>query len=139
MLDIEIDFDNEKHKRVLYESMKGLHGPHRVRISESRSGRTNAQNAWYWATTVTGLQNFLNEQGEPYTKEQAHEILKAKFLSEPVPDPNTGEVLTWRVKSTTELTTKEFAEYHDNCRNWLREMFGIDTPNPEEKETTNAS
>jgi len=133
MLDLVIDFDDKENKRQLYECLKGLKGLHRIQVSVPRAGRSSLQNRLYWGTAVTEFQKFLNEQGEPYTKEQAHRILASKFLRETVPDPKTGELLTERVKSTTELDTKEFGEYYENCRNWLYEMFGIETPNAEEQ------
>ena len=137
MLDLVIDFDDTENKRQLYECLKGLKGLHRVQLTVARQGRSSLQNRLYWGTAVTEFQKFLNEQGEPYTKEQAHEILKGKFLREDVPDPTTGELLTERVKSTTELDTNEFAEFYDQCRAWLKDMFGIDTPEPRQ-ETSDA-
>lgn len=130
-IELEINFNSPRQKRLLYQAMKGLNGLHKVTIAERKRQRSSRQNAYYWAVPVHLFHQFLNEQGEAMTKEQTHELMKAKFLRETVVNHETGEVFGERVKSTTELSTSEFAEYLDQCIAWLADMFDIVCPDPD--------
>ena len=128
MLDIIIDFDDEKERAMLYSKMRGLRGKNRITIAKYRRRRTDRQNRFYWPAFVEPFAQFLRDQGEPITNEMAHEMLKLKFLRVVVPDAKAGDLECSR--STTTLTTDEFNEYLDRCSQWLNEMFGIVTPEP---------
>jgi hypothetical protein len=69
---------------------------------------------------------FLREQGENVTDDDAHQILKTKFLRVVVQDEKAGWLEYTR--STTSLNTDEFNDYLDRCSAWLFDMFGIQTP-----------
>lgn len=74
-----------------------------VHIERRKRGRTNAQNAYYWAVVLPEVAPHTG-----HSIEDLHEVFKAKFLS--------GKQ-TWRgtelriIRSTTDLTSDEFAEY----------------------------
>ena len=83
--------------------------------------RSLNQNAYYHGVVVDMI---AREAG--YSSEEAHEALKAKFLR--IHDDSALPT----VRSTTSLTTLEFENYLDQCRQLAAEMFGLYVPLPNE-------
>ena len=125
-----LNLTDQTTKLRLLSHVGALRGSYWVEIRKFRRGRTLRQNAWYWSCTVAGVGEFLREQGEQYTDEDAHEMLKWKFLRESVVNKKTGEIIGERVRSTATLNIEEMVNYCEDCRNWLAE-FGIIVPDPE--------
>lgn len=130
-IDLVIDFDKPASKARLWALLRTLDGKHRVEIKRHNRNRTLPQNSYYFGVVVREFQKFLHEQGDSYTIEDCHEILKFRHLRESVVDHSTGEIIGERVRSTASLTTTEFAEYVDLCASWLGDMFGITIPTPD--------
>lgn len=136
--DAYVCFENLAQKRQLWEYLKSLNGTNRVRITSARKGkRSGQQNRYYWGVIIKAFADYLYEDGTADSKleaaEIAHEYLKRRFNSMAVSMINkeTGEEKIERlVKSTTKLSTKEFCDYVDRCRNWLKETLGITTMDP---------
>jgi hypothetical protein len=82
--------------------------------------RSNPQNNTYWKLCVEPLSEYL----EGYTREEVHELLKHKFLSEARYVKNKeGEVEEIKItKSTTVLSTKEFNEFMSAIRIWASSL-----------------
>jgi hypothetical protein len=123
-----IDLSEPTEKVRLSEFCSRLRGKQRITAVQYRPRRTDPQNRLYWGVIVEALRNFLREQGEAYTAEEVHGILKHKFLRKTVHDPLTGQPIGETTRSTTELTIQEFNEYIEFCTTWLNEMFGIVIP-----------
>ena len=128
MLDLVCNFSDRRAKADLLASLGAMQGLQRIRISDARRMRSSLQNALYWASHVEAFRYFLMQQGQVYTAGQCHEMLKSKFLNEPVHDARTGELIGYVAKSTTKLTTAEFSEYLDKVEHWLSEFFNIILP-----------
>ena len=128
MIDIVIDFSDDAERQMLWPKLRGLRGKNRITIQKYRKRRTDRQNRFYWPCFVHPLGEFLREQGEDLTDEDAHEILKLKFLRVVDNDDRAGELQCTR--STTKLDVAEFNDYLDRCAMWLNEMFGIIVPDP---------
>ena len=90
-------------------------------LRKHKSHRSNQQNAWYWGVIVE-----LISQHTGYTPSEAHEALKFRFLSDHNPD-HQGLI---KIKSTSQLSTKEFAEYCDRIVRWAAEHMEIFIPDP---------
>lgn len=116
----------------LFDCIRQARGEYRVTFVRHRSRRSNRQNAWYWGCIVSALRDFLREQGQAYSAEQCHEMLKWRLLREDIVDHRTGEVVGQTVPTSTKLTTTEFAEYCELCRQWLFDQFDITVPDPPE-------
>lgn len=82
--------------------------------------RSLSQNAYYHGIVVKLIADHCG-----YEPEDCHQALRTRFLSEP------GELGLARVRSTTELDTREFTEYVERCRQLAAEM-GINIPDPGE-------
>lgn len=123
------DFDNVAEKRALLTRLGVLRGPWRVELSRYRETRSTAANRYYWGVVVAAFYNFLREQDYAVNHpEDAHELLKAKFLKRDVVDPATGEIIETITRSTARLDVGEFADYLTRCRAWLLDFFGIILP-----------
>jgi len=115
---LKIDFLDEE--RFVDDLMK-LDGKDIVfTLSENKDYRTNSQNKLWWKyMDILGM-----ELG--YTKNEMHDICKLKFLKrERVEDGIKVEYL----KSTAQLTKKEFKKLVDDVIIWAAQTFSINLPN----------
>lgn len=94
--------------------------PVNVSIERVRKNRTANQNSWYWACVVS-----IPAEHYGYTKDEMHEAYKLMFLKKESFDKPTT------IKSSANLSTGEFTEYVENCRNWAAEQ-GFVIPDPNE-------
>jgi hypothetical protein len=101
-----------------------------IRIRKKRKQRSQSQNRYYWGVIVQAfVQGAAEEWGEEITATQAHDALKMQCLSDEMVNISTGEII--RIpRSTTANTTLAQEEYHDRCRAFILEWFGIDVPLP---------
>ncbi len=106
----------EKYKRTLKNTVE-------VIVKQPKTLRSLRQNKYYWGVVVEMLSEYTG-----YSREEIHEILKSKFLS------NTKEIgdetITYS-RSTATLTTKEFEIYLQRIREWGLIKLGILIPEPE--------
>ena len=89
-------------------------------LSENKDFRTNSQNKLWW--------KYMHILGQElgYTKNEMHDICKLKFLKrERVEDGIKVEYL----KSTAQLTKKEFKKLVDDVIIWAAQTFSINLPN----------
>ena len=89
-------------------------------LSENKDFRTNSQNKLWW--------KYMHIMGGDlgYTKNEMHDICKLKFLKrERFEDGMKVEYL----KSTAQLTKKEFRELIDLVIIWAAQTFSINLPN----------
>ena len=129
MQDLVIDMSNPREKAMVLEKIRGLQGMHWISVKQHRQRRSDRQNRWYWPCFVRPFADFLRGQGCGVSDEDAHEILKARFLKRSILSEMTGELLEY-VRSTTDLDTQEFNEYLDACRVFLQDYAGIQVPDP---------
>ena len=92
MIDIVIDFSDEAERQMLWPQLRRLRGKQRLTIQKYRKRRTDRQNRFYWPCFVHPFGDFLREQGEDLTDDDAHEMLKLKFLRVVVNDARAGEL-----------------------------------------------
>ena len=129
------DLSNPAERNGLLRQIGALRGWHRIEWQPYRGQRSSQANRYYWGVLVASFFSFLQSQDYQITsKEDAHSLLKCRFLKCDVFDPVTGEVVGERIRSTTELDTAEFARYVDACRQWLLEFFSITVPDPSRAE-----
>ncbi len=111
--------------------------PQRITVKELRERRNNEQNALYWVAIVQPFAEWLYDEGYGAEfgdlKDYAHQTLARELLTVAIAHPETGEVLSYRVRSTTELDTKEFSHYLEECARWIAEHceFPVHLPGDE--------
>lgn len=103
-----------------WEAMAGTKHPMQVDIQEESTKRSLQQNRRYWAVL-----NQISDQawvdGRQYASECWHELAKRKFIG--CIDLPGGGMLAM---STTELSTKEFAEYCTKVEAWAQTELGCE-------------
>jgi hypothetical protein len=95
-----------------------------VTVVKREKRRSMPQNRYYWKVVV-GL--LMDHTG--YAKDEMHEILRARFLTEPDDFGCPG-----RIRSTAELTTAEAEVYFREIREWASANLGCYIPEPNEVE-----
>lgn len=104
-----------------------------ITIEKKRKKRSNMQNAYYWGVIVNLVKNAIKESwGEKLSSDEVHEILKVQNNFKEQVNKETGEVIRY-YKSTTENSTLEQEDYHEDCRRWAKEWFNIEIPLPNEQ------
>lgn len=83
-----------------------------VIVRREKKQRSDQANRYYWSMVVP-----VFSEATGYDSDEAHELLKAMFLSREVTLPD-GLIVT-KAGSSAALDTKEFAEYVDKCCRWL--------------------
>lgn len=127
-----IDFQNDADKRKLWGVLKHCSGKQRVEICRHRQRRSDRANRYYWGVVVPAARQALYEtQGEMFDPEESHEFLKALFLSKPIVDKRTGELLATVVGSSAKLNTEQFSDYVEKVRLWLADYAGVILPDAE--------
>lgn len=101
----------------------------RVTVKRDRGTRTDKQNRYLW------FAYHLIEKETGQDADDIHEVAKARFLPKSVAicDGN-GEVRGEYVigGSTTKLSTVEFADFVAKLREWGRDWFHVEIPEPGE-------
>lgn len=127
-----VDLGNAEVKRALMRTIGTLTGPYDVTLKPRRATRSNQQSRYYFGVVVRSFTDFLKDQGQQVSTEEAHDLLKAKFLSRELVNLDTGEPIGATLRSLTELDVNEMARFIDSCIRWLEEVFGIVVPQPDQ-------
>jgi len=87
-------------------------------------------NKYLWACIVTPIHAAMREQGHDVSKQDVWEFLKHRFNYTEILDETTGEILRLP-KTTTNLSSTEFATFIEDCIRFASEFLGIaiDPPN----------
>jgi hypothetical protein len=93
-----------------------------VTIRETKSKRSNNQNAYYWSVVLPILGDYFG-----YENDEVHFALRNKFLKKGACDLETA-------RSTTSLNTAEFEDYLEKIRRWAITEYNINVPLPNEIE-----
>ena len=80
--------------------------------------RTHSQNNYYWGVVVKIIGDYLG-----YNEDDTHNALRLLFLK--------SEGLIETVKSTSELTTKEFIDYIEMIIKWAKDFLNLTIPTPD--------
>jgi len=128
----------KRNRNLLIDAIKSFEGQNViVTIEKAKKKRSNPQNSFWHGVCVPIVQQCLKDSGYLMTKEQTHEMLKLRFLKETILiNENSGEYLE-RIKSTTELTTTQFAELVMEVQSFALDYFNTEIPNPNENLTLN--
>jgi len=101
-----------------------------IKIEKAKKKRSTQQNRFYYGVIIPIVQNCLKDAGHILTSESTHDLIKLKFLKEPLfVNEETGEVIE-RIKSTTELSTSQFMDLLAEINNFTFEYFGVSLPSP---------
>lgn len=125
-----VSYATVKDGAIIVRGLGSLEGKKvEVTVQKLRKRRSNPQNAFYWAVVVEYFWQGLRDLGHEVSKDDAHEILKLKFLKTHVMNDDTGEVIEF-TKSTSALTTSEFMDFIAQCQQYAMETCNVNIPDP---------
>jgi hypothetical protein len=104
-----------------------------IKISRKYPTRSIPQNKFYWGSIIPQFQELINDNWrEIKSSEETHEILKFSCNYDEKVNEETGEII--RIpKSTTELTTTGFMDYHQKLRQLAMDYFNTVLHEPNEQ------
>lgn len=112
-----VDLDTTKVMKHIASRKNGYYS---LVIRKKTRNRSNKQNRFLWGVVYKILSD---ETG--HSDEDVHRFLTGEFLKD-----RTGAIHV--VKSTKDLTTKEFEDYIEKIRVWSSETLNIYIPTPNE-------
>ena len=128
----DVDLSNPTAKRELLTEIGRLVGLNDVHVKPVRMTRSTQANRYLFGVVYRAFIEFMREQGQAITSDDAHEYCKARFLpARELFNPNTGELLGTIPARTSTLDSAEFADYIDRVSFWLEDTFGIVLPEPD--------
>jgi len=123
------------HREQFDVDLEGFEGCRGIlTLKKYRKTRSNKQNAYYHGCVIPYVIDGIAAMGTSrslLSAENVHEMLKAKFLGEDIPNED-GEFIRIN-RSTTDLTTTEFMEYLADIQRWAAEFLHIVIPDPGEQ------
>lgn len=125
------------HNRKVFDAMLvSFNGKQvTIEVKRSRKIRSNPQNKYYRGCVIPAIQMGLFEtQGEWLTDDETHEFLKRNFNYKEIVSKSSDKVMKIGL-TTTDLSTIEFEEYLDKCRQFSNEFLNIIIPLPNEQAT----
>ncbi len=121
---------NQNLVRSILESYEGLTID--IEFRKRTNKRSNRQNSYHWGVIIPITQNCIKiEWGEIMGANEVHEFLKHNCNYVEEVNEETGEVLR-RVKGTTENSTTDQEQFHENCRRLVKDFFNTKIPLPNE-------
>ena len=124
----------KRNRKLVVEGLKTFEGKEiEITIARKYPKRSIPQNSFYWGVLIPTFQELiLSEWGEIKSNEETHEILKFSCNYSEKINEETGEII--RVpKSTTELTTTGFMEYHQKLKQLALDYFNSVLPEPNQQ------
>lgn len=126
-------FDASRPAQVdaVIADLKSLRGIHIVTIKRARGQISGAKRALYFAVYVRAYRKYFRDQGQPFTLDFCHYLLKHRFLKVDVYDKNTGEVIGEKVGSIADggdVDDQQMSEFITNVHQFLAGDLGIEIP-----------
>ena len=115
---IVVNFDDQNHKKALFEILKTLKGTNTISINKCT--RSSQLNRYYWDVVVGEVSEFTGMKPK-----EVHSEFKKMFLFEL--DMSTGRK---KRPSTAKLSNKQFLSYLEQCYQFSSEFFGLILPDP---------
>lgn len=128
-IDITLDLDSRDAKRALMVEVGSLRGIYEFKAEPRRDTHSNRLRRYYFGCVLECVRRGIEEAwGESLTKDECHVGMKAKFLSKPVADRNTGEVVMMTSRSITELDNAQMSAYVEEIIRFCGEFLGVIVP-----------
>lgn len=106
-------------------------GRHEV-IIKRIGKRSNNQNRYYWGVVVAMIKDRLIELGNDVNSMNVHDFLKDRFNSKEIFTSN-GTVIGTVGDTTASISTTDFMNYLDKCKEFAATVLEIYIPDPNEQ------
>lgn len=108
-----------------------------IKVERKKKKRSLNQNSYWWGVVVDKVHEGLQHLGHECSKEDTHEMLKARFNYKEIVNEETGEVLQMPL-STSDLSTTDFMLLIDKVQRFAAEFLNVIIPDPEQQLTIDA-
>lgn len=117
--------------------MRTLEGKNfNLEVWQAGRKRSSPENRYFHSVICQYMGDiFYNLTAEPEyltDKERVKDLLKVKFLSRNIVNPDTGEIVATKVLKTSELSMNEMENFMQSIRDWAARDFGVIIPLPNE-------
>ncbi len=127
----DVNFSDEHAKAAFIGKLRHLTGVFSVKMNRRKRKRTNQQNAYLWSTVYSAVAaGFYEAWGDKFSVDEVHIICKEMFLSRPVVDRTTGEVIAHVHPSSAVLSIEDFGIYLEKIFKFAGESLGCVVPSP---------
>ena len=125
-----IDLGNAKQRQMVLAFIKAQPaGLYWFDLRRCKDQRSLAQNAYLWGVVYPAVARGVSEAwGERITVDEAHEMLKRRFLAKPIINRRNGELMECSTGSSASLDVSEFGEYLDKISKFAAEFLGVEIP-----------
>lgn len=101
-----------------------------VTIGQRKKTRSQNQNRYMWGVLIPAIQRAMREEGNLYTPEDIHYIMKIRLGFYRLIELNG---FSFKVAEPTRtMSTKDFMAYVEIYQSWALENLGIRIPDPNE-------
>ncbi len=124
-----MDFSQPRVRRMVCDYIKTLTGIYRFECVRVRNQRSLQANAFYWSVILKAVQRGISEAwGENLSIDEIHLMMREKFLSKPICNRATGELMHTTAGSTAALDKIQFADYLDKIIKFAAEYLNVEVP-----------
>ena len=121
-----LNFDLASQRKLATDMIRNLRGLYTFDVHRVQNQASKEQHGYYWGFVVEDIRAGIAEAwGEKLEKEEVHVILKNRFLSRPVVDHHTGEVMGNTAKSTRVLDVEMMSRYLEECIKFAAEYLNV--------------
>lgn len=131
--------DQANRQRLMQWIGRIREGWFEVEIIPRRGTKTQQQLGYYYGVILHEFHLWAKEQGNDWQQQQCHEYLKSLFLTEPLIDKRTGEIVREVVRSLADLAIDEMSEYIERCIAYLATECNVIVPPPDQYGLTPAA
>jgi hypothetical protein len=118
------NLDKPSHRTALINHVLTLEGQYRVYFKKVYRGKSPKQLGYLFGVVYPTIADAATEAwGETVTTDDIHLEMKKRFLSKPIVNHETGEVMMTSVGSLAKLDVRECSEYIDKCVKLCGEYF----------------
>ncbi len=127
----DVNFSDEHAKAAFIGQLRHLTGLFSIKMSRRKRKRTHQQNAYLWSTVYVALAaGFREAWGESFSVDEVHIICKEMFLSRPVINRDTGEIVAHTYPSSAVLSIQDFSDYLEKIFKFAGESLNCVVPSP---------
>ncbi len=127
----DVNFSDEHAKAAFIGKLQHLTGVFSVKMNRRKRKRTNQQNNYLWGAVYPAVAaGFKEAWGDTLSVDSIHTICKEMFLSQPLVNRDTGEIIAHTYKSSAVLSIEDFGIYLEKIFKFAAESLACVVPSP---------
>jgi len=132
-----INMSSPEERALFLNEFAKLRGMHTFTVQRAKDPKSNADERraalrrLYFVVYVSAYKNYLAAQGQPFTRNLCHYLLKRRFLKNDILDETTGEIIGEAVGSIadgSDVDLQDMQAFVRNVHQFLANELRIDLP-----------